>query len=156
MNEIIILLVLGALLSSFTMLRPTPRQKQIAALRETARERGMYVRVVAREPGERPGGVVYGRFWLAGELTRDRAVWRLERAASGLPSELPEWRWAGKGAPISAETLAKLVADLPQDVDVIFTDEQGVGVCWRERGGAEAFSRVDEALRMLSRINEIN
>lgn len=152
MSEIIILLVLGALLSSFMMQRPTPRQKQIAALRETARERGMYVRVAAREPGERPGGVVYGRFWLAGELTRDRAVWRLERAASALP----EWRWVGKGTPISAETQAKLVADLPQDVDMIFTDEQGVGVCWREHGGAEAFSRVEEALRMLSGIKEIN
>lgn len=139
------------------VLKPSRRQKQIVALREEARRCGLQVQfsldTVSDETGRHSASVRYLLPWLAKDLEHvDTQHWLLIRDnGRGLPSSWVGWRWQGRQAPVSCQqAIVEGLADLPDTVNGLCSNAQGMGAYWQERGELEEVAIIDKALRKIS------
>jgi hypothetical protein len=150
----LILVVLLLMISPVMWLKPSPRQRRIAPLRNAALKAGVAVKLEKpplhgintampsyrwRYPQERPGP----RF----VLVRD------SDASEALKPCMAGWRWRIeplRPLPAAArEPLEALLMRLPQDALVIESSEPAITLWWWESQGAERFlTYVDDFRRL--------
>jgi hypothetical protein len=125
--------------SVFAM-QPSPRQRQLAALRQAAVLAGLRVRVRPGEPR-----VDYVLAWRSDDLDGTRATdFVADRAGGG------EWSLARRSGP-SEQALREALAGLPAGVDRVSGGADGLVASWQERGDAAAAQSV---ARVLARLRE--
>ena len=150
MTYLIIAVVIAALISPFMVLKPSQRQKTILTLRELARQRGLQVQVMA-EPvrdgdGQNPASMRYYRPWRAKDLGQsDLGPWLLVRdQGRGQRSPWRGWRWVQREAPLHHQgAIANVVSELPDSVNAVSVDRQGIGVYWQELNSADLIDEID-------------
>ena len=152
------LLIIVVLLVAFgpvLWLRPSPRERRLAALRAQARKDGLRVEI-RRYPKQdlRPedrvtagGKLLDARLDAAVYLRpletrlRQLSAWRILRGTDGLPA-LPGWVFEFDRKPDGAalrqalEELAPLLGELPADVVAVEVEPLDLGVYWLEGSGA--------------------
>ena len=128
-------LVIAFVAGSALSLRLSPRQRQLARLREHAMGSGLRVQW-------RPGGqdIAYLLPWGLSDAARSRALrFGLERTAGGV--------WDG-GTP--APEIAAALAVFPAAVTVVRAVPEGLQVCWNEAGTVTDVELIARALRELA------
>ena len=141
------------------VLKPSRRQKTILHLRERARQQGLQVQVMA-EPvadgnGNNPTSIRYFLPWLAKDLEQASfGYWLLVRdQGRGRISPWQGWRWHKNEAVAHQQlALATVVAALPDSVNAVSLDGQGIGVYWQERSapesdGVDLVDEIEEKVR---------
>lgn len=136
--------------------KPSRRQKHIVALREEARRCGLRVQIVPDATAEQnvrsPVAVRYLLPWTMSETGQaESRHWVLVRnPGRGQPSSWPDWRWLKKEAPDKQQqAIAKGLSVLPEEVNGLCGDEQGLSIYWQERGGVEQVQVIAGALRAI-------
>ena len=134
MAWLMILQVEFVALAPLLEMMPSRRQRQVARLRQLARERGMQVQLRPAPPLLRIDDSLawYSRPLVAaadvslppGEYIRDYDGWR---------------RRAGT----SPHQLAELLDGLPADANYVNVEQRAVGVFWEERGEPEDLESID-------------
>ncbi len=153
-DYLIIAVVIAALISPLLALKPTRRQKHILSLREEARKRGLQVQVMTEsivdEDGENSTSIRYFVPWLAKDLQQVGSdQWLLVRdRGRGPPSKWVGWRWFKQEAPQHHQVaIDKMVFDLPNEVNALSVNGQGVGVYWQESGDIDLLSKIDKNIK---------
>lgn len=133
-----ILLILGAValvLGPVMMFRPSPRDRQLAALRGHANRQGIRVALAAGGIAELKGSARYAMPWAHKLLKAQR--WSLVRKSYQHGLHLAGyWAWQGDAAPAPLIPLLEgFVARLPDSVVALSAGPEGLSVNWREQGG---------------------
>ena len=132
---IAIFLVVAFVAGSVMALRPSPRQRQLARLRERAVASRLRVQW---KPGGQ--GIDYVLPWDVADAGQARSLRLLvERATGGV------WSTPPGEAPPSAR-VASALGGMPASVSRVRIVPEGVAACWSESGG---LSDVDEIARAL-------
>ena len=136
--------------------KPSRQQKAIVILREEARRRGLNVQVMADavtdSDGQNETSVRYFIPWLAKDLNRAGSKhWLLMRdGGRGRPSSWSGWRWQNDSAPPHHQNaIDKVIFEMPNSVNAVSMDGQGLGVHWREHGSAEAVHEIEEIIKTI-------
>ena len=154
-DYLIITIVIAALVSPLMVLKPTRRQKHVLNLREEARKRGLQVQVMAEsvvdEDGENPTSIRYFVPWLAKDLQQlGSEQWLLvrDRGRGGAPSKWVGWRWFQQEAPQQHQlAIDKMLFDLPDEVNALSVNGQGVGVYCQESVGIDLLGKIDKSIK---------
>ncbi len=134
---------LALLAGSISMLRPSPRERRQARLRQDAQAAGLRVRMQRLQvPGE-PEPTQFAAY----VLPRTEAQVRAFRARptgcvivraphGGLDAIDDNWQFleSDPGARALAADLAMLVGELDGEIRALLSTPGSVGVCWAERG----------------------
>ncbi|MBF8223677.1 preprotein translocase subunit YajC [Halomonas sp. 328] len=150
MSWVIILFVLALIVSPVMWLKPSPRQKRVAGLRDAVIKAGIEVKLETpplhpapkampayrwRYPQERPGPTFV--------LVRD------SEAGTSLKPCHAGWRWRTeplRPLPEAAqERLFHLLERLPQDALVLESNEHALTLWWYESQGPERFLSYQDA-----------
>ena len=149
-------MVIAALISPIMVLKPSRRQKTILVLREEARRRGLQVQVMADaitdSEGHNVTSVRYFVPWLAKDLDRAGSKpWLLMRdAGRGRASRWSGWRWQTNEAPQHHQSaIDKVIFEMPNSVNAVSADGQGLGVYWREHGGASSVHEIEKSIKII-------
>jgi len=170
----IIVIALAMILGPVLYLRPTARQTQQMHLRQEAKRLGLGVSLVSvPKPGEHhkirvnSGGkrlgamqvscARYNLVWPA-QAQPQPQHWRVERLAHTtaldegdeflLDRWLVDWRHASLPT-VVANFLRQQLCSIGADLVVIVSDEQGIAVCWQERGELEVVTQIADFLAHL-------
>lgn len=142
-----VLFVIGPVMA----MRPSPRQKQLARLRQAAIASRMRVRVEGRPgaaPGARPDAVSYGMAWPLEDLERVRgSELRAERTGEGA------WRLEvlrGSVSKNGSDALSSALALMPARVGTVIVSGSGLAAYWDERGTEADVKRIAESLHGLA------
>ena len=155
MKYLLIALVILFVISPLLWMRQTPGQARITAFRNRALQMGLKVQVVPpadAAPGERsPDAVRYLRPLLAdgsGAVPVLGGHGTLLRSARrGHVSPFDGWRWHRDDAPaLVHDAIAQCLAALPETVEALRADEQGLSVYWSETGNVRQVESIAVAL----------
>lgn len=142
-----VLFVIGPVMA----MRPSPRQKQLARLRQSAIAAGLRVRVGDRPGtarGAGPDAVCYGVSWPLEDLERVRgSELRAERTGEGA------WRVDALRGPVSTDCTGALSAALslmPAGVGTVIVAGSGLAAYWDERGTEADVKRIAQSLQDLA------
>lgn len=155
MAYLLIALVLCLILSSLVWIKPSPRQKLLAAMRREATAQGLQVQLSkapdAREGEGRLDHAIYLLPWGPDTAAQSTGEWLLIKGSRrGVEASWEGWRWLSREAPITwHQTIGEALRKLPDDVDGLSASPRGLGVFWRERGGLEDVGWIAEILRQL-------
>jgi hypothetical protein len=139
MSYLLIILVVCVALSPLIAMKPSPRQRQIAGLREAAALNGLYVEL--RDPplgGDGRPQAFYGC----------RRGKEHPKPASDVLYCREGDDWTAREGAGSAAKFA-LLAGLPETVNLASEDRRGAGVYWDERGDSEEVRSIAETLKAL-------
>ncbi len=128
-------LVLCMLLGPILFLKPSPRQLQLAQLRARAPKLGLKVHMAQLAGEER---AVYQLPWPAGKERYAGPEWCLERKAYKHEIHIGQyWYWVESSVPESAviRVLTAQVPNLPDSINGVAADRNGLSCYWNERGG---------------------
>lgn len=147
MEWLIVVACLMFLYGSFVMVRPSPRQKKIAALRQKAIEMHLEVRLASR-------------LKLPEELSRADMVCLILTRAEGEEGQkgscfrnLSTRRIRCHGVFSGKESdTENIFADLPQGVEALISGQTYVGLCWDERGDDKSIEMIVAELPKISRL----
>lgn len=145
MSWVVILFIVALVISPVMWLRPSPKQRRVAALRQAAAKAGVKVKLAA-PPLHAAGKAMPSYQWLyPQERPGPRFVLVRDGVASpALKTFRPGWRWRIeplRALPDEAEKrLVELLSRLPQDAVVIESDRPALVLWWYESQGAERFS----------------
>ena len=149
-------MVIAALISPIMVLKPSRRQKTILVLREEARRLGLQVQVMGDTvtgcDDENATSVRYFIPWLAKDLNRAGSKhWLLVRGAGrGRPSRWSGWRWQNDEAPQHHQNaIDKVIFEMPNSVNVVSVDGQGLGMHWREQGSADSVHEIGKIIKII-------
>ncbi len=155
MTYLLIALALVFVVSPLLWLRQSPGQARITAFRNRALQLGLKVQVVphaSAAPEDRsPDAVRYLRPLQEDETGRGAAVlghWTLLRSTRrGYDSPFPGWKWYRSAAPDHLqEAIGRCVAALPETVEAVRVDEQGLSAYWNETGTVRQVEAIAAAL----------
>ena len=137
LKYLLILFVVMVALSPLLSMRPSPRQRKIAALRESAALGGLNVMLLDHpEPAPESGPQPFYRRLRRGDDPR-------------LPARthcaLQNGCWTVVQGQPNGTQLA-LLADLPEGVSALVADAGGVGVFWNEQGETSDVERLGQCL----------
>lgn len=154
MKYLWIVLAILAVLSPLMWLRPSPGQLRVSRIRRQALALGLQVQLVPAadaEASEKHPDCVRYLLSTSGLQNGRDAEWVLLRSERrGEPSPWPGWRWFRSLAPV--ETVRKLGAvleSLPDDVQAICRDRQGISIYWLEKGGEEQLLKINSAMKKI-------
>ncbi|NWN82474.1 MAG: preprotein translocase subunit YajC [Halomonas sp.] len=149
-----ILLVMLLVISPVMWLKPSPRQKRVATLRNAAMQRGL--KVALRVPplhGDTVPMPAYRWHYPPQQPGPDFMLVRDSHAADALKPFGHGWRWRKeplRGLPEALEArLKRLVERLPQDALVVESDTAALTLWWHESQGFERFSTYLEDFQAL-------
>lgn len=138
---LLIAFLLVVAISPLMMMRQSPRQRRVSALRDAALHCGVKVSLVARPDGRGSGshgsgGQQYARYWVAlAEPQQGRGAVLQRIDDNGWESAYPGWVWRDKAADRRQDReLAQLIEALPDGVLALGWDSGSVGLVWDERG----------------------
>ena len=144
MNWLLIAFIVALIVSPVMWLKPSPKQRRVARLREHARKAGVRVKLAA-PPLHAAGKQMPSYRWgYPKEQPGPRFVAVRESASSSvLKSVCHGWRWRIEPLrPLPADEqqrLEVLLTRLPQDALVLESDVHGVTLWWYESQGPERF-----------------
>ena len=102
--------------------------------------------------GQNATSIRYFIPWLAKDLNRAGSKhWLLMRdGGRGRPSSWSGWRWQNDSAPPHHQNaIDKVIFEMPNSVNAVSMDGQGLGVHWREHGSAEAVHEIEEIIKTI-------
>jgi len=146
---LIILLVVAMLVGPIMMLKPSGRQRQLAALRQEAAQMGLSVELETlkgrnlaayQAPWPREDGQKFkGEGWAL-----DRAEYEHEIHFDG------RWQWRdSKAAPASLhELLHQALRSLPANVHTVEATRLGLRCAWTETGGRQELGLIADWLKL--------
>lgn len=156
MTYLIIAIVVGALISPFMVLKPSPRQKTILKIRQRAQQRGLQVQVMAEaitdQEGLNPTAIRYYVPWLAKDLAQaGSSSWLLVRdQGRGRAARWQGWSWPGAEAPAHHQkAIDKVIGALPNGVNAVSNDGQGLGVYWQEPDGLDLIDEIEAKIKII-------
>jgi len=140
----VVIATLMFLYGSFMMVRPSARQRHIAALRQSAISRGLEVRLASRMK-------------LPEELSRpDMACLLSHRGegqvgSSGSSFRNPETAKIRSYGVFSSrdEQIQKIFEILPEGTEALISGESYVAVCWDEKGDDEAVDSIAKSMQSI-------
>lgn len=140
MSYLIIALVLLLAITPIFWLKPTPRQRQLEALRYAAQRAGFQVRLAAR-PGTkvdppRLDVALYLIPWTRPVDQRDPAACRwtlVSQSFEGKWSPWEGWRWLTPEPSSLREVIAEVLPLMPESACALEASSLGVGFYWDER-----------------------
>lgn len=140
MSYLIIAAVILLAITPIFWLKPTPRQRQLEALRYAAQRTGFQVRLAAR-PGVKIGPprldvALYFLPWTEPVDQRDPEAcrWLLVRQSfEGQWSPWEGWRWLTPGPASLREAIAEVLPLMPESACALEASSLGVGFYWDER-----------------------
>ncbi|PAU74008.1 preprotein translocase subunit YajC [Halomonas salipaludis] len=144
MNWLLIAFIVALIVSPVMWLKPSPKQKRVARLREHARKAGVRVKLAA-PPLHAAGKQMPSYRWgYPGEQPGPRFVAVRESASSGVLKPVCHgWRWRIEPLrPLPDEVFQRLEAlltRLPQDALVLESEVHGLTLWWYESQGPERF-----------------
>lgn len=143
--------VLASILGPIMMLQPNKRQRELAALRQLAVQRGIRVRLDMRleKPGGRqqPAIAVYSLMWPTAVKTEH---WLLKRQHFGHDLHFSnDWDWADEHRPPHSWLLPlkAIIMALPPDVVGLEGAIDSLGVFWLEKKGQTDLATIEKLLR---------
>ncbi len=149
-------IVIAALVSPFMVLKPSLRQKTILNVRQRAREKGLQVHVmaeaVADQKGLNPTSIRYFVPWLAKDLAQAGSIpWLLVRdQGRGRVAQWKGWCWLGTEAPVHhQDAVDKVIATLPNGVNAVSVDGQGIGVYWQELDDPDLIDEIQAKIKII-------
>lgn len=165
MNWVVITLIFLAIIGSMMWMKPSPRQRMQAELRQQAMRLGFQVqisrltlpRALGEAFGEERNCVAYRLPRLAKEQGKP-PEWQIFRLESHANVGLPEgWSWA-KGEGYQSETeldrILALIGSLPETVYGIESTPVSVSIYWDELGTPETIEQLKQQLdRLLTTTN---
>lgn len=140
----VVIATLMFLYGSFLMVRPSPRQRQIAAMRQSAIGLGLDVRLASRMK-------------FPEELSRMDMACLLssrpegESGKSGTAFKNPDTgkiRSYGVFAAMD-DALKRIFDELPSGAEAIVSSEQYVGVCWDEKGDEASVEKIASSMKSI-------
>jgi len=149
MTWLIILFVLMLVISPVLWLKPSPRQRRVMRLRNTAREAGVVVKLQT-PPFHEARGVMPAYRWVypPQQPGPDFVLVRDAHAAEALAPFAHGWRWRVEPLrPLSAEALARLdslLTRLPMDAQVLESRPAAMTLWWWESQDAARFATYVE------------
>lgn|SRR5690625_3777624 len=140
MTYLIIALVILLAVTPIFWLKPTPRQRQLEALRYAAQRAGFQVRLAAR-PGARVGPprldvALYFLPWTRPIDQRDPEAsrWTLVgQSFEGQWSPWEGWRWLTPGPKSLRAAIAEVLPLMPESACALEASSLGIGFYWDER-----------------------
>lgn len=145
---IIILFAIVLVVGPVMWLKPSDRDRRLAALRSRAARDGLTVQMQSLPAAEGQGtAAVYFVRWR--DSRRLQTGWVLERKRGDHEMHFSgRWDWRnGRAAPRPAwEPLRALLGALPEDVTAIVGAGSGLGVQWRESTGDSGMTALEKAL----------
>ncbi len=161
MTYLLIALVLAIILSPLLSLRPSPRQKLVASLRQCASRNGLQVRL-SRQPGARDDDnrlecVCYRLPWPKDSepsSLRRAEQWLLVRSEHrGDPSAWQGWRWLTlQPAAEIVQGVDGLVSRLIEDVVGLEANRDGLSIYWQEHGSTTDVEHFVHGLNALQEV----
>ncbi|WP_136066727.1 preprotein translocase subunit YajC [Modicisalibacter radicis] len=151
---LILALTLLAILSPAVWLRPSRRDRRVAALRQAARAANVSVGFSRAPLHEAPGGLASYRWRYPQTRPGPRFVLVREAYASQrLKPHDASWRWRIEPLrPLRLETeqrLRQLLATLPDDALVLKSTRDHLWLWWGESLDASAFTELGESMAIL-------
>ncbi|QJQ93982.1 MULTISPECIES: preprotein translocase subunit YajC [Halomonadaceae] len=154
MNWLIIVFLLMLVISPVMWLKPSPRQKRVARLREAAIRAGIKVRQ-EKPPLYKPLGQMTSYRWRypSAQPGPRFVLVRSAEASEALKEYRPGWRWRIeplRRLPDEVERrLETLLSRLPHDALVIESDQDALTLWWYESQSADRFaSYLDDFERL--------
>lgn len=145
MEWLVIVLILLFVMAPVMWLKPSPRQKRQMALRDSARQQGVTIKM-AVPPLHHFKGTMPAYRWRFGQETPgpDFVLVRDSHASAALEAFHAGWRWRIaplRPLPESADaTLRNLLERLPQDALVLECNSYALTLWWWESQTAERFT----------------
>lgn len=140
MDYLIIAAVVLLAIAPILWFKPTPRQRQLEALRYTAQRAGLQVRLAKRPDGPADrrqfDSVLYFVPWTLPPDKRDPEASRwviVRNSFQGDWSPWEGWRWVTPGPRSAREAIAAVLPLLPDSGCALEASSIGVGFYWNER-----------------------
>lgn len=109
---------------------------------------------IADQDGLNPTSIRYFVPWLAKDLAQaGSSSWLLVRdQGRGRAAQWPGWCWPGIEAPAHHQkAIDKVIATLPNDVNAVSVDGQGIGVYWQESDSLDLIDEVEAKIKIIYR-----
>lgn len=154
MEWLLIIFFLLLVAAPVMWLKPSPRQKRVARLRDLAIKAGVEVKLAKSPLHNDTGTMPSYRFAYPPQRPGPRFVLVREAEASDrLKLFCPGWRWRIeplRGLPEPAEArLRQLLERLPQDALIIESGREALMLWWHESQDGERFSRYLDDFRFV-------
>ncbi len=154
------LLVLAMMVGPVMMLRPSPRDQQLAKLRAAALPLGLTVQAVSPaelgQTGAATGLMFYRMGWPSYFANHKREAWLLlKRNYSHEIHYADHWDFSGSAPSAEVKSRLKgLLQALPEGVSAVQSGHSGLAVAWDERGGSKRLAAIvqwlDDAVTQLA------
>ncbi|MEX2962130.1 hypothetical protein [Microbulbifer sp. TYP-18] len=145
---IIVLFALVLVVGPVMWIKPSRRDRDLAALRQRAAKAGMTVQMMPLPAalGEGSAAVYFGR-WEDNRRLQTDWVLELQRVSHAMHFA-GRWDWRnGRAAPQSARAaLVEMLGVLPEDACAVVASRGGLGVQWRETSGDPGLAALEAAL----------
>lgn len=147
---VVIVLVVAMILGPVAMLRPSSAQKRKSALRQGARELGLYVGV-RRMPARATDTQPPEHLPVYCVPAKAMPSWCLVKTAYAHDLNYEQWWQPLKQKPPVAveQKLTNILKSLPNGVECISSTEQELAIFWKERGDFEAVKVLADVLNTL-------
>ncbi|WP_199775618.1 hypothetical protein [Microbulbifer pacificus] len=145
---VLIVFTVALVIGPVMWLRPSGRDKKLAALRQRAASSGLKVQIQPLPESQGTGNAaVYFSQWRNPRRLQSGWALELQRMSHELNFD-GVWDWRKKReAPAAAKSsLKELIAMLPADATAIFANDAGLGVQWHERSGDAGLDAIVHAL----------
>lgn len=136
-------IVFCATIGPILMLKPSPRQRAVAQLRQQALGLGLKVGIVSLGKDLTP---VYRWEWPKSNKTQyGDTAWRLERKSYQHDIHLADyWYWSDSERPSQAviDVIEQALLTVPERVKAVSADGRGLGCFWSEQGGESVLEAI--------------
>ncbi|AMX02647.1 hypothetical protein SAMN05660479_00749 [Microbulbifer thermotolerans] len=146
---LILLFVLALVVGPVMWMKPSARDRRLAAMRARAAASGLAVQMQALPAALGQGtAAVYSSRWGDGRRLQLGWILELQRVEHELHfAGRWDWRNGRPAAPKSAwEPLRQMLKNLPEDACAVIAQENGLGIQWRESSGDAGFHALEAAL----------
>lgn len=145
---LIIVFVVALVIGPVMWLKPSGRDRRLAALRQNAASSGLRVQMQSLPAAEGKGtAAVYFSQWR--NPRRLQVGWGLELKRISHEAHFDGfWDWrSGRKAPAAAKgPLKELIERLPADATAVICNDGGLGVQWKENSGEGGLKAIQGAL----------
>ncbi|MBV1931537.1 MAG: hypothetical protein KUG71_07455 [Porticoccaceae bacterium] len=107
---------------------------------------------IADQEGLNPTSIKYFVPWLAKDLAQaGSSSWLLVRdQGRGRVAQWPGWCWPGIEAPAHHQkAIDKVIAALPNGVNALSVDGQGIGIYWQEPDSLDLIDEIEAKIKII-------